>query len=130
MALWLNEDLVRGVAAQQASGEAATNMALVCRDWRQAIEEGDGEAFDARRSLLSIGETALMSELMDALALSARTVKMATYTKKRNRYGFYNIFQHGEAVRLFRLHGGWDRLHLRLQRRAVRKSKALARASQ
>ena len=57
-------------------------------------------------------------------------MKMATYTKKRNRYGgFYNIFQHGEAVRLFHVHGGWDRLVSRAERRAIRKAKASLRAS-
>ena len=131
MALWLGEDLVRLVATQRPGGELATRMALVCRCWRHAIEEGDGGAFSIRRALLSIGETALMSELMATLALSAQTIKLAPHAKKRNRYGgFFNIFRHNEAVRLFHLHGGWDRLHRRLERRATRKPKALARASQ
>ena len=53
MALWLNEDLVRAVAAQHTSGDVATKMALVCSDWRHAIAYGDGEAFDG----LDVGET-------------------------------------------------------------------------
>ena len=112
----LGDDLVRCVA--QTSAEAAIKVACVCKRWRDAVEGGEGGAFDIRNALAAIGETAIQADLVAALALSKMHVKMGKHTKKRNRYGgFYNVFTHASAVALFRSHGGFGRLEARMARR-------------
>ena len=87
----LSADLLREIAGTAA--EVACKMALVCVEWRSAVEAGVGGSFDVRHGLLCLDETALMGELTVALALSPTTVKLAPHTRKRNRYGgCYNIF--------------------------------------
>ena len=116
----LSADLLREIS--RTAAEVACKMALVCVEWRVAVEAGVGGAFDVRHGLLCLDETALMGELTVALALSPTTVKLAPHMRKRNRYGgCYNIFAHGTAVALFRQHGGWSRLEERLARRAARR---------
>ena len=119
----LGADLLREIA--RTAAEVACKMALVCVEWRGAVEAGDGGAFDVRGALLCLEETALLSEMTAALALSPATVKLARYRKKRNRYGgFSYIFDHDTAVALFRQHGGGSRLETRLARRATRQLRA------
>ena len=119
----LSADLLREIA--RTASEVACKMALVCVEWRHAVEAGVGGAFDVRRTLLCLDKTALMGDLTDALALSPITVKLAPHIRKRNRFGgCYNIFAHGTAVALFHQHGGWSRLDARLARRATRQLRA------
>ena len=119
----LSADLLREIGSTAA--EVAFKMALVCVEWRNAVEAGVGGSFDVRRGLLLLDQTALMGELTVALALSPTTVKLAPHTRKRNRYGgCYNIFAHATAVALFRQHGGWTRLEARLAKRAARQLRA------
>ena len=81
----LDDDLVRSVA--MTGPGAALKLACVCKRFRDAIEDGDGAVFDIRRSLLSVGETSLQGDLVHKLSMSLMHVKMATHTRKRNRYG-------------------------------------------
>lgn len=112
----LSGDIVRLIAN---GAEHAVKLACVCKDWRFAIEDGAGVAFDIRRSLLGIGETALQQDLVSALSLSPIHVKLAPHTRKRNRYGgFYHIYTREAALQLFRSHGGFGRLEKRRARRA------------
>ena len=123
----LSADLLREIA--RTASEVACRMALVCVEWRHAVQAGVGCAFDVRHTLLCLDETALMGELTVALALSPITVKLAPHVRKRNRFGgCYNIFAHGTAVALFRQHSGWSRLEARLARRAMRQLRAKRRA--
>ena len=111
--------------AEAGSYEVAFTMALVCIDWRAAIQNGVGAVFDVRRSLLTLGGTVLMGDLVSVLALSPTNVKLAPHVRKRHRFGFYNIFTHDTAVRLFHTHGGFARFEARVARRAARKQRAL-----
>tara|TARA_B110001452_G_C15013838_1_gene354439 strand:- start:272 stop:679 length:408 start_codon:yes stop_codon:yes gene_type:complete len=121
----LSADLLREIAGTAA--EVACKMALVCVEWRSAVQAGVGGSFDVRHGLLCLDETALMGELTVALALSPTTVKLAPHKRKPNRYGgCYNIFTHATAVELFRQHGGWTRLEARLARRATRQLRGRA----
>ena len=123
----IGDDLVCCIA--QTGAHVALKMACICKQWREAVESGDGAAFDTRRALIQIGETSLQGDLVSALALSKVHVKMGTHTKKRNRYGgFYHIFSHAAAVKLFQSHGSFDRLEQRLRaRRLARRTKRKGR---
>ena len=119
----LSADLLREIAGTAA--EVACKMALVCVEWRSAVQAGVGGSFDVRHGLLCLDETALMGELTVALAFSPTTVKLAPHKRKPNRYGgCYNIFTHATAVELFRQHGGWTRLEARLASGAPHASSA------
>ena len=110
----------RCVAIRSKHGSATTaiKLALICKRFREAIEDGEGGAFATRRRLVTIQETSLQKDLITALALSPIHVKLGPHTRKRNRYGgFYHIFTHATAVTLFLSHGGFERLEIRLQRK-------------
>ena len=45
-----------------------------------------------------VGDTALMRDLNEYLVLSDRTLKLTPYTKKRHKFGSYNIFTFDTAA--------------------------------
>ena len=104
MADKIGSDLLFAIG--ECGEEVAFRMALVCKGWREAIEEG---YYPIRDRILSIGETCLMQDLVSCLRLSPDKVKKVEYKKKRRwGGGHYNIFDHSAAVKLFHLNGGWD----------------------
>ena len=112
--------------ALQTVGSVALNvtlaMALVCKDWRDAIEQAEGEVFDTRRVLLNLGETALLSELYDALTLSVVNLKVYSHaTKRRHGGGCYKIFERATYISIFHAHGGATKLEERQERRTRRR---------
>ena len=118
----LHNDVLITVASVRLS--AALSMALVCKNWRDAITLAEGSVFDARRVLLNIGETVLLSELNCALVLTNRTLSLYPHkTKRRHGGGVYKIFQGATAVSIFHAHGGATKLEerqaLRLKRRSA-----------
>jgi hypothetical protein len=122
----MNHDALITVAC--AGLGAALSMALVCKDWRDAIHMAEGAVFDARSVLLKLGDTALISELNEALVLTNRTLSLYPHqTKRRHGGGAYKIFQHATAVSIFHAHGGAEKLEerqaLRLKRRRSAKLK-------
>jgi hypothetical protein len=79
----MNHDALITVAC--AGLGAALSMALVCKDWRDAIHMAEGAVFDARSVLLKLGDTALISELNEALVLTNRTLSLYPHQTKRRR---------------------------------------------
>ena len=122
-AAYLNSDLLLHIAVK-GGGEVIMKMALVCIGWRDAIELGSGGAFDIRDSLLKIKKTALLSQLVDVLCLTPMRIKVAPHAEKR-RFGggFYKVFTHAAAVRLFYKNGGWETMEGRMQKRAERRKR-------
>jgi hypothetical protein len=118
--------------ALQMVGGAALNvalvMALVCKDWRDAIEQTEGGVFDTRRVLLNLGDTALLTELYSSLALSTTNLKLYTHTtKRRHGGGCYKIYSRATYISIFHAHGGASGLENRVVRRAKRQSAARAK---
>ena len=70
----LDHDALRSVA--RAGLDVTLLMAVTCKDWREAIEDTEGGVFDTRRVLLNLGDTALLTELYDALTLSVTNLKL------------------------------------------------------
>ena len=68
----MDADTLRLVGEKGA--HVALLMALVCKEWRAAIEAGQGTAFEIRNSLVSIGKTCVQGDLVDALSLSPKTI--------------------------------------------------------
>ena len=96
-------------------------MALVCKDWRDAIEDAEGGVFDTRRILLHLGDTALLTELYAALTLSAINLKLYPHTTKRRHCGgCYKIFERATYISIFHEHGGAAKLEERQARRTKR----------
>ena len=112
------------------SVEAAFKVALVCKDWRNAIWDEDNNVvlfndfICASKLIAMLGETSLQKDLVAALRLSTKKVKEAEYTLKR-RYGggCYNIFAHDSAISLFYKNGGWDGLEKRMARYEKRRNR-------
>lgn len=101
----------------------ALHMALVCKGWRDAIDSGVGGHFDSRKSLVSLGETALLTEVTAVLALTPTTVKLYAYrTKRRYGGGLYKIFTHSTVAQIYEDHGGAAQLEVRLARRVKRQA--------
>ena len=95
--------------------ECAFKLALVSKEWRDAIYSDDSDFISASKNIAKLGETSLMCDLVSALRLSPTKVKEAEYTLKR-RYGggHYKIFSHDEAISLFYKNGGWGGLEKRI----------------
>ena len=119
----LDHDAVIQVA--RAGLGAALSMALVCKDWREAIHMAEGAVFNARRLLLNLGDDALVSDLNEALALTNRKLRLYPHrTKRRHGGGTYKIFQHATAVSIFHVQGGAEKLEVRQALRLKRKRSA------
>ena len=117
----LDHDALRAIASLGL--DVALRVALVCVDWRHAIDDAEGGTFDTRRVLVALGDTALQSDLVTTLALTPITVKLYPHqTKRRHGGGHYNIFLHATAVRIFHAHGGASKLEARLSKRAARRA--------
>ena len=115
----LDHDALRSVA--RAGLNVTLLMAVTCKDWREAIEDTEGGVFDTRRVLLNLGDTALLTELYDALALSAISLKLYPHaTKRRHGGGTYKIFQRATYISIFHEHGGAPKLEERQERRTRR----------
>ena len=110
--------------------EVTLRMALVCKEWREAIDDGHSTFYTAWRALSSIEETSLMRDLVSALRLSPARVKEGEHRKKR-RFGggAYNIFTHSSAVKLFHANGGFDGLQTRLEKYERRVNNKKSRCS-
>ena len=112
----LDSDSLRSIAS--ASAEVAFRMSLVCVEWRKAVQEGEGAPFEAMRSLLTIGHTSLLSDLVSSLYLSPRTVRVYPHRlKRRHGGGNYKIFEFETAVAIFASHGGFAKLEERMARK-------------
>ena len=113
----LNSDVLQYIASMGVA--TAIKLGLICKRFREAVEDGEGKAFETRSRLVAIQETSLQKDLVAALALSPINVKLGPHTRKRNRYGgYYHIFTHATAVAIFLSHGGFERLETRVQRKA------------
>ena len=107
----LNMDVLVSIA--ECSLAAAFKMAMVCNEWRDAVE--DSKHATAWRALVTLKETSLMGELVSLLRLSSAKVKEAEYRKKRRwGGGHFNIFDRDAVIALFRNRGGFDGLESRL----------------
>ena len=116
----LDHDALRSVA--RAGLNVTLLMAVTCKDWRESIEDTEGGVFDTRRVLLNLGDTALLSELYNALALSAINLKIYPHaTKRRYGGGCYKIFQRATYISIFHEHGGAPKLEERQERRTRRR---------
>ena len=116
----LDHDALRSIAS--ATPNVTLVMALTCKEWRQAIENGEGETFDTRTVLLSLGDTALLSELYNALTISVMNLKLYPHaTKRRHGGGSYKIFQRATYLSIFHEHGGAEQLEARQASRARRR---------
>ena len=116
----LDHDCLRLLAQDLA---LALRMALVCKSWRDAMDWRVGGHFDVRKSLVSLGKTALLTEVMTVLALTPTTVKLYAHkTKRRYGGGVYKIFEHSTVVQIYRAHGGAAQLEVRLARRVKRQA--------
>jgi len=95
----LDHDCLRLLAQDLA---LALRMALVCKSWRDAMDWGVGGHFDVRKSLVSLGKTALLTEVTTVLALTPTTVKLYAHkTKRRYGGGVYKIFEHSTVVQIY-----------------------------
>ena len=93
----------------------------MCCEWRRVVESSVGRACATRRSLVDLGATALLTDVVDALALTPITVKLYPHrTKRRYGGGVYRIFAQRTCVDIYRAHGGANGLERRLARRAKR----------
>ena len=119
----LDCDVVRLVA--DCSLQTTFKVALVCRDWRDSVDDGHCVHFVAWRALTQLRDTSLMRDLVTALRLSPAKLKKGNYTRKRRwGGGCYNIFERDVAIHLFRKNGGFGGLETRLVRyNKVRKSR-------
>jgi hypothetical protein len=115
----LDHDVLQAISGMAL--DTALAMALVCTDWREAIEHGNGNVFDTRRALLNLGDTALLTELKTTLALTSTKLQVHPHKlKRRFGGGKYKIFTRATYISIFHAHGGAPQLEERLMRRVKR----------
>ena len=111
----LDGDALRLIA--DCSLETTFKVALVCREWRDIVEDGHCAHYLAWCALIRLGETSLMGELVTTLRLTPKKLKRGEYTQKRRwGGGCYNIFARDACIRLFHAEGSFDGIEKRLAR--------------
>ena len=118
----IGSDMLQYIASHGA--DITLTLGCTCTDFRDAMNDGSGLTFDIRTSLTSIGETAIQHELVSALHLSPKRVKLAEFKVRRlGPYMRCNVFKHSTAIELFFEHGGFYGLHKRMVRKASMQKK-------
>ena len=121
----MDADIIRVICGHGT--ETVFKMAIVCKDWRGAVEDGN---FHIRDKIVSIGETCLMQDLVFCFRLSRNKVREGKHTKKRRwNGGNFNIYNLESCIRLLYKHGAWEGIDNRFMRYGARRKGRSVRQS-